>query len=205
MIYITDVGTNIMVEGDELNSRYPYTGILSIPYNSTLVVLGEKTDMVVFKSVANFDTQFTGILGKIYIQGELVTRDNIIEKFNSIANVVPQGEGGDLSNYYTKQETNNLLNEKQDTLISGVNIKTINGESILGSGNIYIEGGSGGTSSCCSEILTNQATIIGMLETLVKDTNAINNIIDEINNETINCEYADETLIDNIINEQITC
>ena len=30
---------------------------------------------------------------------------------------------------------------KQDTLVSGTNIKTINGASILGSGNITIEGG----------------------------------------------------------------
>jgi len=38
------------------------------------------------------------------------------------------------------------LNEsKQDTLESGVNIKTINGTSILGSGNINIQGGTGGT------------------------------------------------------------
>lgn len=33
---------------------------------------------------------------------------------------------------------------KQDTLVSGENIKTINGESILGSGDIVIKGGSGG-------------------------------------------------------------
>ncbi|MBQ2855504.1 MAG: hypothetical protein IJE78_00475 [Bacteroidaceae bacterium] len=36
---------------------------------------------------------------------------------------------------------------KQDKLVSGTNIKTINGESILGEGNIVIEGGSGGSSS----------------------------------------------------------
>lgn len=36
------------------------------------------------------------------------------------------------------------LSDKQDTLISGVNIKTINNRSILGSGNITIAGGSGG-------------------------------------------------------------
>ena len=35
---------------------------------------------------------------------------------------------------------------KQDTLISGTNIKTINHQSILGSGNITIEGGGGGGS-----------------------------------------------------------
>lgn len=33
-------------------------------------------------------------------------------------------------------------NDKQDTLVSGTNIKTINGETLLGEGNITIEGGS---------------------------------------------------------------
>lgn len=39
------------------------------------------------------------------------------------------------------------LGKKQDKLVSGTNIKTINNESILGSGNIEITGGSGGGSS----------------------------------------------------------
>ena len=38
-----------------------------------------------------------------------------------------------------------LVSTKQDTLVSGTNIKTINNESILGSGNISVSGG-GGTS-----------------------------------------------------------
>ena len=38
------------------------------------------------------------------------------------------------------------ISGKQDKLESGTNIKTINGTSILGSGNITIEGGSGGSS-----------------------------------------------------------
>ena len=37
------------------------------------------------------------------------------------------------------------ISTKQDTLVSGTNIKTINGQDILGSGNITIQGGSGGT------------------------------------------------------------
>lgn len=54
-----------------------------------------------------------------------------------------------LSNYYTKSETSGssqistALNAKQATLVSGTNIKTINNESILGSGNIEIQGGGG--------------------------------------------------------------
>lgn len=38
-------------------------------------------------------------------------------------------------------------NNKQDALISGENIKTINGQSILGSGNLSISGGTGGAST----------------------------------------------------------
>ena len=48
-------------------------------------------------------------------------------------------EHQDISNLATKDE----LTNKQDTLISGTNIKTINNQSILGEGNITIEGDSG--------------------------------------------------------------
>ena len=46
------------------------------------------------------------------------------------------GSGGtiDTSNFATKDE----LAQKQDTLVSGTNIKTINGTTVLGSGNITI-------------------------------------------------------------------
>lgn len=51
---------------------------------------------------------------------------------------------------YSKEQTDNLLDAKadtsalatkQDTLVSGTNIKTINGNSVLGTGNIEIESG----------------------------------------------------------------
>ena len=47
-------------------------------------------------------------------------------------------------NYLT---THQSLDSKQDKLVSGTNIKTINGTSILGAGNITISGGSGSGSS----------------------------------------------------------
>lgn len=47
------------------------------------------------------------------------------------------------NNYYNKSYIDTGLSSKQDTLVSGTNIKTINNESILGSGNINIQGGSG--------------------------------------------------------------
>ena len=72
---------------------------------------------------------------------------------NTVDNLLDaKADTSDLSNYYTQTETNTLLNQKadtsdlnnkQDTLVSGTNIKTINNQSILGSGNITIEGGGG--------------------------------------------------------------
>jgi hypothetical protein len=45
----------------------------------------------------------------------------------------------DISDDITKKiQVNNLLASKQDTLVSGTNIKTLNSESLLGSGNIEI-------------------------------------------------------------------
>ena len=49
-----------------------------------------------------------------------------------------------IGDYYTQSEISTLLNTKQDKLVSGTNIKTINNNSLLGSGNITIQGGGGG-------------------------------------------------------------
>lgn len=180
MIKITDTNDGIRVEGEEVSRHYPYTGILVIPKNSTLVILDDASEMVVFKSSANYDTWFTGILGSILIEDEIVTRENIIEKFNAISNVLPSGGSGgnvDLSNYYTKEEVDYL-------------ISTVDGEGGVG---------------CCATILNNQSNIISMLESLTNDKVLINNMLDAINNEKLNCNYPEETLLNEIIDEEITC
>ena len=48
-------------------------------------------------------------------------------------------EHQDISNLATKEELTNGLSDKQDNLVDGINIKTINGTSILGEGDIKIE------------------------------------------------------------------
>lgn len=53
-------------------------------------------------------------------------------------------EHQDISQLATKQEVTQGLSGKQDTLQSGTTIKTINGQSVLGEGDIQIGAGSGG-------------------------------------------------------------
>jgi len=61
------------------------------------------------------------------------------EHTHVVADITDFPEIPDVSNLATKAE----VNAKQDTLVSGTNIKTINGTSLLGSGNIVIEAGGG--------------------------------------------------------------
>ena len=70
--------------------------------------------------------------------------DGLAVKEQNVFYIITDATGGDLSNYYTKTETDTLLDGKQPTLVSGTNIKTINNESILGEGNLDIQGGGGG-------------------------------------------------------------
>ena len=73
-----------------------------------------------------------------------------------------------LENYVTENELETELSAKQDTLVSGTNIKTINGYSILGEGNIQIQGGSGGDISIATEdtvggiLATDNSTVEGV-------------------------------------------
>ena len=60
---------------------------------------------------------------------------------DSLISAIPET---DLTNYYNKTQVDSLIPDistKQDTLVSGTNIKTINGESVLGSGDLVISGG----------------------------------------------------------------
>ena len=94
--------------------------------------------------------------------------DALVDKDPNVFYIITDAQAGDLTNYYTKTETDTLLggkadtattytktevdnaitaatSTKQDTLVSAVNIKTINNTSLLGSGNIDIQGGGGMT------------------------------------------------------------
>ena len=75
--------------------------------------------------------------------------DALSVKDQNVFYIITDAQGADLSNYYTKTETDNAItaatSTKQDTLVSGTNIKTINGETLLGEGNITIQGGGGKT------------------------------------------------------------
>ena len=172
MIKISKQNNSLIVEGID-NVFYPNNGDNSYPLNS-LIVATDNSDMATFRSVATNDVLFSGLIKDITINGEAVTKDNIIQKFDAVSNS-STGGGGSTVDAYTKEEADTkfaskdeltnvqtvandadtkvdalttrvesvetALNNKQDTLVSGTNIKTINNESVLGEGNIEVRGG----------------------------------------------------------------
>ena len=87
----------------------------------------------------DIDTRLSGYYNKT----ETYSKVEVDTKIADIADIPTI----DFSRYYkktetySKVETNSLVTTKQDVLVSGTNIKTINGQSVLGSGNLVISGG----------------------------------------------------------------
>jgi hypothetical protein len=98
---------------------------------------------------------YTPVKGVDYFTEEDIESLNIPTKVSDLSNDLNFIDNtiDNLTNYYTstntytKTEIDTLVGNKQDTLVSGTNIKTINNTSLLGSGNINIQGGSGGSST----------------------------------------------------------
>lgn len=160
MINIQKTGNAIVVDFTD-NDKYLNNGTIEVAPNELMVVIDD-SNMATFKKMSNGDTLFGQLINQIKIQGESVTKDNIIEKFGTIGFSISSGGGeGAVSSVngqigdvvitatslgaITKADADTLyaaksdLNSKQDTLVSGQNIKTINGQSVIGEGNIEIQ------------------------------------------------------------------
>ena len=94
--------------------------------------------------------------------------DTLNSRVDNIANNSGGSSGGsiDTSSFATKTELNTNLSQKQDKLVSGTNIKTINGQSLLGYGNIEItsSGGSGTNFSVSYNEANEELTITSITE-----------------------------------------
>ena len=159
MIEINKQGNAIVVDFTD-NDKYLNNGTIEVAPNELMVVIDD-SNMATFKKMSNGDTLFGQLIDQIKIQGESVTKDNIIEKFGTIGFSISSGGGGAVNSVngqtgdvvitatslgaITKADADTLyatksdLNSKQDTLVSGQNIKTINGQSVIGEGNIEIQ------------------------------------------------------------------
>ena len=185
MISINKQGNAIVIEFTD-NDKYLFNGKIEVAPNE-LIVVTDDSEMATFKKASNGDVLFSQLISDIQIAGSPVTKDTIIDQFATIGFI--SGEGAvssvngqtgevvitaDSLNVYNKTEIDTALNGKQDSLVSGTTIKTINGNSILGEGNIEITGGTVDTTmSDTSENAVQNKVIKSYVDGLVGDINSV--------------------------------
>ena len=100
-------------------------------------------------------------ISQLTAKGTTIAATDLIEISES------NGAGG----YITKSVTGaNIIGSKQDTLVSGTNIKTINSNSILGSGDLVITGGVSSVTATTPVVATGTTTPVISLASSYGDT-----------------------------------
>jgi hypothetical protein len=157
----------IIVEGIDEDQKHFRFEMLSregflVVSNTSGMKTDDNIETIDIQGRVGWGISYNGDLTNYYTKSEV---DNLIaeieidlsdyytkEEINQLVNQFPTKSEIDarFNDYYTKTQVNglisdleNIVDDKQDTLVSGVNIKTINNESILGEGNIDIQGGGG--------------------------------------------------------------
>ena len=141
-----------------LDSKVSKTGIETLHSTDALRISGTTLSLYkgdgTFESVVTQDTVYTlpkaseTVLGGIKVgtnlsidaNGVLSANDTNVS-FTEISNKPTNLSGYGITDAYTKTQVDSLIpniSTKQDVLVSGTSVKTINGESVLGSGNIVI-------------------------------------------------------------------
>lgn len=91
MINIQKTGNAIVVDFTD-NDKYLNNGTIEVAPNELMVVIDD-SNMATFKKMSNGDTLFGQLIDQIQIQGQNVTKDNIIEKFGAIGFSISGGGG----------------------------------------------------------------------------------------------------------------
>ena len=135
---IKDAEARESVADIQANIRQALLGLVNTGgYNSTSKKIELKHDSTVLAEIDATAFIKDGMVSNVVIDGGY-----IVITFNTDAGQepirIPLADVFNPSNYYTKSEMDDALAGKQDTLISGTNIKTINNTSIVDSGNLSV-------------------------------------------------------------------
>ena len=131
---ITNAITNLSNSVDEKLSNKQPKGDYAL--KSDIAPLATKSE------VAEDVAQLNASLNEKQPKGDYALKTEIPTKVSQLSNDKNYQTAEDVNLATEGLATKAEVNSKQDTLVSGTNIKTINGNSLLGSGNIEIQGGS---------------------------------------------------------------
>ena len=197
MINIQKTGNAIVVDFTD-NDKYLNNGTIEVAPNELMVVIDE-SNMATFKKMSNGDTLFGQLIDQIKIQGENVTKDNIIEKFGTIGFSISSGGGeggGAVSSVngqtgdvvitatslgaITKADADTLYAAKSD-LNSKANISTVEALS--------------------TEVAANRTATTALTSKVNEDSEKIASLDTEMDNKANSADVPTNTQFDNLAGE----
>lgn len=146
-------------------------------WNAKQVALGFTPE-----NVANIRTTFQVTPDNTHYPSEKLVKDSLDAKqtagtystdIHSNITALDAVSGTNTGDNATNTQYSGLATSKQDTLVSGTTIKTINGISVLGSGDIPISGAGGDVSGPASAVDGNIAVFSGITGKILKDTGVV--------------------------------
>lgn len=196
MINIQKTGNAIVVDFTD-NDKYLNNGTIEVAPNELMVVIDD-SNMATFKKMSNGDTLFGQLIDQIKIQGQSVTKDNIIEKFGTIGfSVSGGGEGGGAVNSVngqtgdvvitatslgaiTKADADTLYASKSD-LNSKANISTVEALS--------------------TEVAANRTATTALTSKVNEDSEKIASLNTEMDNKANSADVPTNTQFNNLAGE----
>lgn len=195
MINIQKIGNAIVIDFTD-NDKYLHDGTIEVAPNELMIVIDE-SDMATFKKMSNGDTLFGQLIDQIKIQGENVTKENIIDKFGTIGFSISGGEGGGAVNSVngqtgdvvitatslgaiTKADADTLYATKSD-LNSKANISTVEALS--------------------TEVAANKTATTALTSKVNEDSEKIASLDTEMDNKANSADVPTNTQFNNLAGE----
>lgn len=142
----TDTQTNSLIINRLTKAQYD---AIETKSNTELYLIPDEID-----SVPTYQSENCVSSGGVY--GALQTKAELSgPTFTGAPKAPTAAAGTNTTQIATTAFVQTAISGKQDTLVSGTSIKTINNESLLGEGNISISGGSGGEANVIESISVN--------------------------------------------------
>ena len=147
---VSAIGDNKYVTIEDIDATYPYTTITTqgIVFGATLLATSNGQLMAVTDGILVAQSGSSTLGMAVHSSTTLPTMSDIPSASSTTPSMDGTAAVGTGTTWARADHVHPTDTSRQATLVSGTNIKTINNESILGSGNISI---SGGTSSIILE------------------------------------------------------
>ena len=195
MINIQKTGNAIVVDFTD-NDKYLNNGTIEVAPNELMVVIDD-SNMATFKKMSNGDTLFGQLIDQIQIQGQNVTKDNIIEKFGAIGFSISGGGGGGAVNSVNGQTGDVVITATSLGAITKANADTL----YAAKSDLNSKANISTVEALSTEVAANRTATTALTSKVNEDSEKIASLNTEMGNKANSADVPTNTQFNNLAGE----